>query len=220
MDDAGRSNGMFFDKKGNLIACADEKNELWLITKSKKKKVLLDNIIGKLFNGPNDVWVSKKGDIYFTDPYYRRDYWSRTQDALPQRGLYVLYKNDNEATLLDANFIRPNGIVGFSKKNILYVADIGDNKTYKYQILKDGSLSKRTLFVNKGSDGLTIDKKGNLYTTGENIVVFNKDGKQIEEIVIPEPRTTNASFYGKQRNQLFITAGKGIYMVDMKVRGL
>ena len=29
MKPAGRSNGLFFDRKGNLIACADEKNELW-----------------------------------------------------------------------------------------------------------------------------------------------------------------------------------------------
>ncbi|MBN1844045.1 MAG: hypothetical protein JW810_00050, partial [Sedimentisphaerales bacterium] len=26
---AGRSNGLFFDQKGNLLACADEKNQLW-----------------------------------------------------------------------------------------------------------------------------------------------------------------------------------------------
>jgi gluconolactonase len=29
---AGRANGMFFDANGNLIACADEKTELWSIT--------------------------------------------------------------------------------------------------------------------------------------------------------------------------------------------
>ena len=29
---AGRANGMYFDARGNLIACADEKTELWSIT--------------------------------------------------------------------------------------------------------------------------------------------------------------------------------------------
>src|SRR5215475_13228774 len=28
---AGRSNGTYFDSAGNLVACADEKNELWSI---------------------------------------------------------------------------------------------------------------------------------------------------------------------------------------------
>src|SRR5687767_15425645 len=32
MQPAGRANGMFFDAQGNLIACADERMELWSIT--------------------------------------------------------------------------------------------------------------------------------------------------------------------------------------------
>lgn len=220
MDHAGRSNGMFFDAKGNLLACADENNQLWSIRKDKQKIVLLDQIGGKLFNGPNDVWASKKGDIYFTDPYYKRNYWTRTQDALPVKGLYVLYKGADKAVLLDSNFVRPNGIVGFSKENILYVADIGDQKTYKYTILPDGSLTERTLFVNKGSDGMTIDHEGNVYTTGKDVVVFDKAGRQIAHISVPEPKTTNLSFYGKNRDKLFITAGEGVYLLDMQVKGL
>lgn len=219
MDSVGRSNGMFFDSKGNLLACADENNQLWSIGKNKQKVVLSDNINGKLYNGPNDVWVSAAGHVYFTDPYYKRSYWTRTQTALSVSGLYVLYKGASEAVLLDSNFVRPNGIIGFPTENILYVADIGDNKTYKYTILSDGSLSERTLFVNKGSDGMTIDTKGNVYTTGKDIVVFDRTGQQIAHIPVPEPKTTNLSFYGKNRGKLFITAGKGVYLLDMQVRG-
>src|SRR5689334_20379652 len=72
MDKTGRSNGMDFDKKGRLISCADEKNEIWAITPDKKVTVLIDNFHGLRFNGPNDLWVDKKGGIYFTDPYYQR----------------------------------------------------------------------------------------------------------------------------------------------------
>src|SRR5688500_11254792 len=50
---AGRSNGTYFDKDGNLIACADEKNELWSISPDKKVTVLLSEVGGKLLNGPN-----------------------------------------------------------------------------------------------------------------------------------------------------------------------
>ena len=42
MDKSGRSNGLYFDEKGNLIACADEKNELWSISPEKKVTVLLN----------------------------------------------------------------------------------------------------------------------------------------------------------------------------------
>src|SRR5690606_39005800 len=57
MDDAGRSNGLFFDRKGSLIACADEKNELWSISPDKKVTVLVSDFKGHKLNGPNDVWV-------------------------------------------------------------------------------------------------------------------------------------------------------------------
>ena len=36
MQPSGRSNGLFFDSKGNLWSCADEKNELWRISPGKK----------------------------------------------------------------------------------------------------------------------------------------------------------------------------------------
>src|SRR6187399_1311851 len=45
---AGRSNGTYFDKDGNLLACADEKNELWSISPDKKVTVLLADFGGKL----------------------------------------------------------------------------------------------------------------------------------------------------------------------------
>src|SRR5262249_48350126 len=74
----GRANGMYFDRKGNLLACADEKNELWMIEPSKKVTVLVKDYQGKPLNGPNDLWVRPDNGLYFTDPYYQRPYWKRT----------------------------------------------------------------------------------------------------------------------------------------------
>ena len=36
LENAGRSNGLYFDRDGNLLACADERNELWQIDKENK----------------------------------------------------------------------------------------------------------------------------------------------------------------------------------------
>lgn len=41
LDSAGRSNGMYFDHKGNLVTCADEHDQLWSISPKKKIKVLV-----------------------------------------------------------------------------------------------------------------------------------------------------------------------------------
>ena len=40
MENAGRANGLYFDNEGNLIAAADEKNELWSITPNGEVTVL------------------------------------------------------------------------------------------------------------------------------------------------------------------------------------
>src|SRR5206468_7384910 len=65
----GRSNGLCFDRQGNLWACADEKNELWRIDPAGKATVVVKDYKGKLLNGPNDVWIRPDGGVYFTDPF-------------------------------------------------------------------------------------------------------------------------------------------------------
>src|SRR5882724_1621650 len=86
----GRSNGTYFDKDGNLIACADEKNELWSISPDLKVTVLVKDFGGKLLNGPNDLWIRPDGAIYFTDPLYQRPYWKR-DPTMQQDGQHVYF---------------------------------------------------------------------------------------------------------------------------------
>jgi gluconolactonase len=50
--------------------------------------------------------------------------------------------------------------------------------------------------------------------------VFDRTGRQVEHIQIPDEQwTANASFGGKDRRTLFITASTGLYGVRMRVRG-
>src|SRR3984957_10813692 len=58
MQPSSYANGMEFDADGNLIACADEHNELWSIAPDKTVTVLVTNYDGKYLNGPNDVWIA------------------------------------------------------------------------------------------------------------------------------------------------------------------
>jgi len=220
MDKTGRSNGLYFDKKGNLIACADEQNQLWSISPQKKITVLVDGFEGKKLNGPNDLWIDDKGGIYITDPYYQRDYWTRKKPDLDGEKVYYLPKGKKELVMVADNLQQPNGIVGTPDGKFLLVADIRANKTYKYEIKPNGTLTNRKLFTEKGSDGMTIDNRGNIYLSGNGITVFNPEGKQIEHIAIPENWTGNICFGGKNRDELFITASEGIYLLKMKVKGV
>src|SRR5437868_5258443 len=92
---------------------------------------------GKLLNGPNDVWVRPDGGAYFTDPYYKRDYWKRGPKEQDAEAVYYL-SPEGKLTRADGDFKQPNGIIGTPDGKTLYVADIGGNKTYQYDIEKDG----------------------------------------------------------------------------------
>ncbi|RYY24540.1 MAG: SMP-30/gluconolactonase/LRE family protein [Sphingobacteriaceae bacterium] len=220
MDKAGRSNGLYFDRNGNLLACADEHNQLWQISPDGKIKVLIKNLDGKLLNGPNDLWVDAKGGIYITDPYYQRDYWTRKTTELDGQKVYYLPKGKTEPVMVADHFVRPNGIVGTPDGKSMFVADIGDNKIYKYEVAADGKLMNRQLFTDKGADGITLDKQGNLYLAGNGVTVFNAEGKQLTHIDIPEKWTANLCFGGKNRDLLFITASQTVYTLQMKVKGV
>jgi gluconolactonase len=216
---AGRSNGMHFDASGNLVACADERNELWSIAPDGKASVLWKGHAGRALNGPNDVWVHPGGGMYFTDPFYKRPWWSH--QAMPQDGQHVYYLPPARDALVRVSddLVQPNGIIGTPDGRTLYVADIGAKKTWRYAIGKDGRLSGKTLVCEHGSDGMTLDDEGHLYLTGDGVRVFDRDGRQVEHVLVPEPWTANVSFCGEDRRTLFITASKGLYSVRTRTRG-
>jgi gluconolactonase len=217
---AGRANGMCFDAAGHLIACADEKNELWSIAPDGKVTVLVGEYGGKRLNGPNDVWVRPDGALYFTDPFYERTWW--THDTMPQDGqhVYSLSADRRQLVRVADDLQKPNGIVGTPDGKTLYVADIDAGKTYRYDIAPDGRLAGKTFAAEQGSDGMTLDNEGNLYLTGNGVLVFDKAGRQIDQIPVPDEKwTANVSFGGKDRHTLFITASTGLYAIRMRVKG-
>ncbi len=220
MRPAGRSNGLFFDRNGNLLACADEKNELWSIAPDQQITVLVKEYEGKALNGPNDLWVRPDGGLYFTDPFYKRPYWDHDTQPQEIQGVYFLSADRKVLKRVISDLVQPNGIIGTPDGSTLYVADIGGHKTYRYQIQSDGSLAGKELFCELGSDGMTIDDAGNVYLTGQGVTVFNRQGRQIDHIAIDERWTANVCFGGEDLHTLFITASKGLYSVRMRTQGV
>jgi gluconolactonase len=219
-ENPGRANGLYFDKGGNLLACADLNNELWLIDREGNVTVLVKDYKGKKLNGPNDLWIDPKGGIYFTDPFYRRPYWNRGPIEQDGQHVYYLTPDRKELIRVTTDLVQPNGIIGTPDGKLLYVADIGAKKTYVYGINADGSLSNKKLFCSMGSDGMTIDNQGNIYLTGKGVTVFNPDGEKIEQIDVPAGWTANVTFGGKDRHILFITAQDSVYGLRMRVKGV
>lgn len=216
---AGRSNGMYFDARGNLLACADEKTELWSIAPDGTRTVLAREFAGTPLNGPNDVWERPDGALYFTDPFYKRDWWDHSTRPQDSEQVYFLSADRRRLIRVTTDLIQPNGIVGTPDGRTLFVADIRAGRTYGFDIQPDGTLTNRRLRCELGSDGMTLDTEGNLYLTGQGVSVFDTNGKKVGQIDVPEPWTANVCFGGRDHQTLFITASKGLYAIRLRVRG-
>lgn len=222
-ESTGRANGMYFDNEGNLLSCSDMDNQIWSIDMNGGHIVLAAGFEGKRLNGPNDLWVHPNGGIYFTDPLYKRDYWTR-DPGMQQDGEHVYYLPPGagpagKIVKVADDLEKPNGIVGSPDGKHLYVADIKANRTYVYDISADGSLMNKRLFAPLGSDGMTIDEEGNVYLTGKGVTVFDSRGERIEHIPVDANWTANVCFGGKDMKTLFITASQYLYALRMNVKG-
>jgi len=214
IDKSGGANGLYFDKDGNLLACQGEARRLVSISRKGEITVLADKYRGKRFNSPNDLWIDPKGGVYFSDPRYG----NREGMELKGEDVYYLTPNHKTVVRVISDMVRPNGLIGTPDGTTLYVADAGAGKIYAYQINKSGMLTGKRLFAPEGSDGMTIDRQGNVYLTTKAVAVYNKKGKKIEEIQVPE-QPANVTFGGKDNSTLFITARTSLYAVDMQVKG-
>ncbi len=240
----GRSNGMAFDKDGNLIACADLHGELWKIRPNGTHEVLVNNYKGKLLNGPNDVWINPKtGGMYITDPIFPRPYWepgdpriqawppTHSEQAATGKGGHVYYLAPGSHTLVrvttsaewDADSW-PNGVVGTPDGKKLYVNKwAGDNLggTWVFDINPDGTLSNMHKFINMGGDGMSMDNKGNIYiSNGLGVNVFCPQGDQVLTIATGGGATNNV-FAGPNEKTLFITGPVDrVTAIRMKVKGV
>lgn len=218
---SGRANGMNFDAKGNLMACCDEKTELWSIAPDGTHTVVVHEYDGKPLNGPNDVWVMPDGGMYLTDPFYARRWWNYSQRPQDSEEVYYLAPGAKELKRVTTDLTKPNGIVGTPDGKILYVSNIqGPRQTWAYDPQPDGTLANKRLICNDGSDGMTIDEEGNLYLTGNgpSVRVWDKNGKQLGRIRLPQT-TANICFAGKDKKTLYIMATTGVYSLEMRVRG-
>jgi gluconolactonase len=215
-----RSNGTVFDRQGNLLSCADQHNKLIKFTAAGEMVDIYNaGYNGKYLNGPNDLWSDSIGGIYFTDPYYHRDYWEQGHKQLQDVQAVYYLKPSGEVIRVIDDLAQPNGIVGTPDNKYLFVADIRGGSTWRYSINPDGTLGNKTSFASAGSDGMTIDSQGNVYLTFGKVLIYNNKGEKVGEIDLPED-PSNLCFGGKDRKTLFITARTSVYTVSMKVKGV
>jgi len=178
---------------------------------------------GKRFNSPNDLVFAKDGALYFTDP----PYGLAKQDDDPAKeltfnGVYRFANGRVQALVRDLN--RPNGLAFSPDFKILYVnnSDAAKNLVMRYDVAADGTLANGRVLADLTSkveglaDGLKVDAKGNIYTTGPaGVWVLSPEGKHLGTIKTPEIPANCG--WGDDGKTLYMTATTGVYRVKTLV---
>jgi gluconolactonase len=213
-ENTGGGNGLRIGSDGVLYTCEGGTRRVSATFPDGRTVTVVDSFMGKPLNSPNDLWIDPAGGFYFTDPRYGN------MNDLQQGGFHVYYKFPSSSRVIRVcgDLVKPNGLIGTPDGSTLYVADLGDNKTYRYDINADGTLGNRTLFARRGSDGMTMDSLGNVYLTSGAVHVYSPDGTYIGAITSEEP-PANVTFGGRDGKTLFLTARTSVYAIRMKVSG-
>ncbi len=221
---SGMSNGIKFDRDGNMIAAlgADYGGRMLIKTdmSTGKTYILSGRYDGRSYNALNDITIDEKGRIYFTDPRYLG------HEPIFQDG-YAAYRLDPDGTVTRAaaNCAKCNGILISPDQKTMYIVS-NDNGWFEFQNLKEGespvqgphllqaydvddngNLSNRRVLIDYakldppcgGPDGMVADVDGNVWVASRcewhaGVQVLDPQGNELAFISTGEELPTNVGF--------------------------
>jgi hypothetical protein len=96
----------------------------------------------------------------------------------------------------------------------IYVSSESEDITYSALVSERGTLSDLRPFADRGGESVAVDRNGNVYVANGQIFVYNRAGKQIARIDVPE-RPIDIVFGGADRRTLFILAHHALFAVKV-----
>jgi gluconolactonase len=220
------SNGLTLSPDGRLTICEHGNRRVTRLEPNGTITVLAESYQGKRLNSPNDLVYRSDGVLFFTDPPFGLPkVYDDPRKELPFSGIFCV--KDGEVRLLSTDLKGPNGLTFSPDEKYLYVDNWDEQKkvVLRYGVAPDGELSNPTTLVdltttNPGEicfDGLKVDTRGNLYTSGPGGVrVFSSSGKPLGTITLPE-LPANFTFGDADGRTLYMTARTGLYRIKLNV---
>jgi gluconolactonase len=226
---SGNANGLLIMKDGSVIACEHGSRSVTRYDINGDLTTLVDQYRGKRLNSPNDLCISLKRIIYFTDPPWGLA--GREADPakeLPFNGVFML--RNGAISLIDSTLFRPNGIALSPDEKFLYVANYEESGSgegrdvfwMRYELNDQGEAIQKSRFCTApdpslpgGPDGMKVDGNGNIFATGPGgILVFNPEGEYLGRIELPESATNIA--FGQKKNELYVTARTRVLKISLR----
>ena len=111
--------------------------------------------------------------------------------------------------------IRSFGLTKAVPGQPFYITEESGNTTWAADVQADGSLQSFRLFANQGGENVVSDAEGNVYIAAGQIYVYNRAGKMIDTIEVPE-RPVQMIFGGADHKTMFIAARSSLYALRMQ----
>jgi gluconolactonase len=222
-------NGLVLSDEGSLWLCQHGDRRIArmdapLSSPKSKFITVAGEYNGKRLNSPNDLFLAKNGDLYFTDPSYGFEKGPRDpKKEMPFQGVYKVNKAGKVTLLLDS-LEQPNGIGILPDGKTLLVSNSGRKKMwYTYTIDSNGLLTNGKVFYDAGNekgpggcDGFKIDKNGNVFAAGPGgVYIFTATGKLIGKIKVNGVSATNCALTPDGKT-IYITAVQYLLRVKMQ----
>jgi gluconolactonase len=221
------SNAVTLDPQGRIVYCAHGDHQVVRLEKDGKRTVLASEFEGKRLNSPNDLVYKSDGSLYFTDPPAGfRDGDKDAKKELPYTGVFLL--KDGKLQLLSKD-LRPNGLAFTPDEKHIYLVDSSNGKKTVglFDVQPDDTIANGHTFIDMtddkapgGPDGIKVDQKGNLYSTGPaGVWIMSSEGKHLGTILTSE-LPANLAFGDADGKTLYLTARTGLYRIHLKIPGI
>jgi gluconolactonase len=211
LDNLPGISGLQIGPDGRFYACHNKGQRIIAITPTGEVEELAKEV------KCNDLVVTKKGYIYFTET--------------PTKRIYVITPDKQMRVADEGNVTKPNGITVSVDEQTLVVSDYGGKHVWTWQIQAEGSLTAAEPYMTMelplgkeeaAGDGSTTEEKGRFFVTTElGVQIFDNAGRLSGIIAkpVPDGKVVSVEFGGADHKTLFVAAGDKIYSRKLKTAG-
>jgi enterochelin esterase family protein len=204
---APRISGMKFGPDGRLYAATQgpKKQVIAVVPATKAITVLADGA------QPNDLVVTRKGVVYFTDT---------------AAGNVMAIDAQGKLRVAAGGIVKPNGLALSPDGGTLAVSEFGGAHVWAFRVEPDGGLAHGSPWMDlrtpvertdSGGDGMTVDEEGRFYVTSfVGVQMFDWTGRMGGVIARPPAKSmVSAAFVGPY---LYVCATDKVYRRKTKTR--
>ena len=212
LEQTPRCSGLKFGPDGRLYACAQgpKKQVVAMEVPSGKVTVLADGV------EPNDLAVSRKGFIYFTET---------------GKGQVTMVDTNGQVRVGARGLNKPNGITLSPDQGTLAVSEYGGTNVWVYRVGPEGDLTAGERYMtlrvpvgkpDSGGDGMTVDAQGRYYVTSHlGIQMFDVTGREGGLIGKPQNKgTVSVAFAGPCLEYLYACSSDKVYRRKTQAKGV